>query len=134
MNLYLNGGSFYKLEITKIFLVPLKTLSIWPKLRLWLLIFQVPGATWPMFEKCFCFFEQEGVLYDFRVIKIMKRNKNIFDLSYWIGLYDQNCRIYTRAPKKSHNFEMEACSLTLNISASFWSNLATKDSFEISSS
>ena len=54
----------------------------------------MPGATWPMFEKCFCFFEQEGVLYDFRVIKIMKRNKKIFDLSYWTGLYDQNCRNY----------------------------------------
>ena len=25
----------------------------------------------------------------------MKRNKKIFDLSYWTGLYDQNCRNYT---------------------------------------
>ena len=47
-----------------------------------------------MFEKCFCFFEQEGVFYDFRVVKIMKRNKKIFNLSYWTGLYDQNFRIY----------------------------------------
>ena len=31
-----------------------------------------------MFEKCFCFFEQEGVLYDFRVIKIWNHNKEEF--------------------------------------------------------
>ena len=47
-----------------------------------------------MFEKCSCLFEQEGVFYDFKVIKIMKGTKNIFDLSYWTGLYNQNCRIY----------------------------------------
>ena len=35
------------------------------------------------------------VFYDFKAIKIMKRNKKIFDLSYWTGLYDQNCRNYT---------------------------------------
>ena len=47
-----------------------------------------------MFEKCFCFYEQEVVIYDFTVIKIMKHNKKIFDLSYWTGLYNQNCRNY----------------------------------------
>ena len=41
-----------------------------------------------MFEKCFCFFEQEGVLYDFKVIKIMRCTKKSS------GLYDQNCRNY----------------------------------------
>ena len=34
------------------------------------------------------------MFYDFKAIKIMKRNKKIFDLSYWTGLYDQNCRNY----------------------------------------
>ena len=36
--------------------------------------------------------------------------------------------------KRQEDFEMEAFSLTLNISSRSWSNLATKDSFEISSS
>ena len=35
--------------------------------------------------------------------------------------------------KKRVDFEMEAISLTLNISANSWSNLVSKDSFEISS-
>ena len=47
-----------------------------------------------MFKKCFCFFEHEGVPYDLKVLKIIKHNKKIFNLSYWTGLYDQNCRIY----------------------------------------
>ena len=32
--------------------------------------------------------------YDLKVLKIIKHNKKIFNLSYWTGLYDQNCRIY----------------------------------------
>ena len=35
---------------------------------------------------------------------------------------------------KRYDFKMEAISLTLNISTNSWSNLASKDSFEISSS
>ena len=49
----------------------------------------MPGAMWPMFEKCSCFFEQEGVFYDFKVIKIMKQTKDIFDLSHFILLGTQ---------------------------------------------
>ena len=41
---------------------------------------------------------------------------------------------YTRTQIKRDDFEMEAFSLTRNISNSSWSNLATKDSFKISSS
>jgi len=36
--------------------------------------------------------------------------------------------------KKRYDLEMEAISLTLNISANSWSNLVSKDSFENSSS
>ena len=42
--------------------------------------------------------------------------------------------IYTRTQIKRDDFEMEAFSLTLNISNSSWSNLATKESIKISSS
>ena len=59
-----------------------------------------------MFKKCFCFFEQEGVFYDFKAIKIMKHTKKIFDLSYWTGLYDQNCRIYTTFYRFGHTGPM----------------------------
>ena len=44
-------------------------------------------------KNVFVFFEQEGVFYDFKAIKIIKRTKKIFNLSYWAGLYDQNWRI-----------------------------------------
>ena len=46
----------------------------------------------------------------------------------WVNLH------YTRARKKRDDFEMKAFSLTLNITARSWSNLAMKDSFEIRSS
>ena len=47
-----------------------------------------------MFKKCFLFFEYEGVFCDLKDPKIMDHNKKIFNLSYWTGLYDKNCRIY----------------------------------------
>ena len=47
--------------------------------------------------------------------------------------YVHTC-IYMCNYKKQDNFEMESISLTLNISANSWSNLASKDSFKISSS
>ena len=59
-----------------------------------------------MFEKCFLLFEHEGVFYDFLAIKIIKRTKKIFDLSYWTGLYDQNCRNYTRFYEFGHTGPM----------------------------
>ena len=66
----------------------------------------MPGATWPMFEFLFFILEHEGVFYDFRVIKIWKHNKKIFDLSYWTGLYDKNCRIYTPFSNIGHTGPM----------------------------
>ena len=90
------GGRFYNLEMTKFFLVPPpQTSSIWAQLKFGLLIFQVPGATWPVFKILFLFFEHEGVPYNLKVLKIiLNHNKKIFNLSYCTGLYDQNCRIY----------------------------------------
>ena len=55
--------------MVKFFLVP-ETLVIWPNLRLWLLIFQVPGPTWPVFKNCFYIFEHERVFYDLKASKI----------------------------------------------------------------
>jgi len=81
-------------------------------------VLSLTGVTWPMnrsessnptgpvFENCFCFFELEGVVYDFKVIKIKKHPKKIFDLSYWTGLYDQNCRIYTTFCRFGHTGPM----------------------------
>ena len=59
-----------------------------------------------MFEFLFSIFEHEGVFYDFRAIKILKHNKKIFDLSYWTGLYDKNCRIYTPFSNIGHTGPM----------------------------
>ena len=59
-----------------------------------------------MFENCFCFFEQEGMFYDFKLTKIKMLTKKIFDLSYWTGLYDQNCRNYTQFYEFGHTGPM----------------------------
>ena len=64
------------------------------------------GATWPIFENCFCFFEQEGVFYDFKVTKNKMRTKKIFDLIDWTGLYAQNCRNYTTFYRFGHTGTM----------------------------
>ena len=46
----------------------------------------------------------------------------------------KNTKKYTRVQKKRYNFQLEAFTLTLNISAKTLSNTTIKDSFEISSS
>ena len=75
-------------------------------MKLGLLIFHIPGATWRLFKKCFLFFEHEGVFCDLKDPKIMDHNKKIFNLSYWTGLYDKNCRIYTPFSKFGYTGRM----------------------------